>query len=87
MRYVDAGGGKGEVIAQTVTITDCVPERRLEWVGRIPLLFTGRSLSGTVRLKGPTVAAAAVTVEKHWRAPARNSVERLALALHRSGRS
>ena len=42
MRFVDAGGGKGKVIAQTVTITDCVPERRLEWVGRIPLLFTGR---------------------------------------------
>jgi hypothetical protein len=42
MRYVDAGGGKGKVIAQTVTITDWVPERRLEWVGRIPLLFTGR---------------------------------------------
>ena len=42
MRFVDAGGGKGKVIAQTVTVTDCVPERRLEWVGRIPLLFTGR---------------------------------------------
>jgi hypothetical protein len=42
MRFVDAGGGKGKVIAQTVTITDCVPERRLEWVGRIPLLVTGR---------------------------------------------
>jgi hypothetical protein len=42
MRFVDAGGGKGKLIAQTVTITDCVPERRLEWVGRTPLLFTGR---------------------------------------------
>ena len=42
MRFVDAGGGTGKVIAQTVTVTDCVPERRLEWVGRIPLLFTGR---------------------------------------------
>ena len=42
MRFVDAGGGKGKVIAQTVTITACEPERRLEWVGHIPLLFTGR---------------------------------------------
>ena len=42
MRFVDAGSGNGKVIAQTVTITDCDPERRLEWVGRIPLLFTGR---------------------------------------------
>ncbi len=42
MRFIDAGGGKGNVIAQTVTITDYVPERRLEWVGRIPVLFTGR---------------------------------------------
>ena len=42
MRFVDAGGGQGKVIAQIVTLTDCVPERRLEWVGRIPLLFTGR---------------------------------------------
>jgi hypothetical protein len=42
MRFVDAGGGRGKLIAQTVTITDCLPERRLEWVGRIPLLFTGR---------------------------------------------
>ena len=42
MRFVDAGGGKGKVIAQTVTITACKPERRLEWVGHIPLLFTGR---------------------------------------------
>ena len=41
MRFV-AGGGKSKVIAQTVTVTDCVPERRLEWVGRIPLLFIGR---------------------------------------------
>ena len=42
MRFVDAGGGKGKVIEQTVTITACEPERRLEWVGYIPLLFTGR---------------------------------------------
>ncbi len=42
MRFVDAGGGQGKVITQTVTVTDCLPERRLEWVGRIPLLFTGR---------------------------------------------
>jgi hypothetical protein len=42
MRFVDAGGGKGKLIAQTVTITAFEPERRLEWVGRIPLLFTGR---------------------------------------------
>ena len=42
MRFVDAVGGRGKVIAQTVTITACEPGRRLEWVGRIPLLFTGR---------------------------------------------
>ncbi len=42
MRFVDAGGGRGKIIAQDVTITDCEPGRRLEWVGRIPLLFTGR---------------------------------------------
>ena len=42
MRFVDAGGGKGKVITQTVTVTRCEPERFLEWVGRIPLLFTGR---------------------------------------------
>lgn len=42
MRFVDAGGGMGKIIAQIVTITAFEPERRLEWVGRIPLLFTGR---------------------------------------------
>ena len=42
MRFLDAGGGKGRIIAQTVTITACVPEQRLEWVGHVPLLFTGR---------------------------------------------
>ena len=42
MTFVDAGGGKGKLITQTVTVTRCEPERLLEWVGRIPLLFTGR---------------------------------------------
>src|SRR5688572_23398000 len=42
MRFVDAGGGKGKIIAQTVTITACEPASRLAWLGRIPLLFTGR---------------------------------------------
>ena len=42
MRFVDAGGGRGKIIARVVTITDYDPGRRLEWVGRIPLLFTGR---------------------------------------------
>ena len=42
MRFVDAGGGKGKIIAQTVTVTDCEPDRRLAWVGHVPLLFTGR---------------------------------------------
>ena len=42
MSFVDAGGGKGKVMRQTVTVTRCEPERLLEWVGRIPLLFTGR---------------------------------------------
>ena len=42
MRFVDAGGGKGKVIAQTVTVTAVDPPHRLEWVGHIPLLFTGR---------------------------------------------
>jgi len=42
MRFVDAGGGKGKIIAQTVTVTACDPGRRLDWVGHIPFLFTGR---------------------------------------------
>jgi hypothetical protein len=42
MRFVDAGGGKGKIIAQTVIITAFDPPRRLEWVGHIPFLFTGR---------------------------------------------
>ena len=42
MRFADAGGGKGKIIAQTVTITAFEARRRLEWVGHIPLLFTGR---------------------------------------------
>jgi hypothetical protein len=42
MRFVDAGGGKGKVVAQTVTVTACEQPRSLEWFGRIPLLFTGR---------------------------------------------
>jgi hypothetical protein len=42
MRFVDAGGEKSRIISQTVTITACVAEQRLEWVGHIPLLFTGR---------------------------------------------
>jgi len=42
MRFVDAGGGKGRIVTQTVTVTDCVPHQRLEWTGRIPLLFRGR---------------------------------------------
>ncbi len=42
MRFVDAGGGRGKVVAQTVTVTDCVPGELLAWVGHIPLLFTGR---------------------------------------------
>ena len=42
MRFVDAGGGRGKIIAQTVTVTRCDPDRYLEWVGHIPLLFTGR---------------------------------------------
>jgi hypothetical protein len=42
MRFVDAGGGKGKVIEQTVKVTAAERERRLEWVGHIPLLFTGR---------------------------------------------
>ncbi|MEQ8347127.1 MAG: SRPBCC domain-containing protein [Sneathiellaceae bacterium] len=32
----------GSVIEMTVTVTECEPGRRLEWRGRIPLLFTGR---------------------------------------------
>ncbi len=32
----------GAIVAQTVTITAFEPERRLEWVGRVPLLFRGR---------------------------------------------
>jgi hypothetical protein len=54
MRFVDAGGGKGKVIVQTVTITALVPERRLEWVGRIPLLFAGRHFFELVPSDGGT---------------------------------
>jgi hypothetical protein len=42
MRFVDSGGGKGQVIAQTVIITGLQEGRYLEWTGHIPLLFTGR---------------------------------------------
>ena len=42
MRFVDAGGGRGRIIAQTVTVTQCDAPRRLAWLGRIPFLFTGR---------------------------------------------
>lgn len=42
MRFVDAGRGSGKIISQTVTVTFCDPPHRLEWMGRIPLLFTGR---------------------------------------------
>jgi hypothetical protein len=42
MRFVDAGGGKGKIIAQTVTVTECEPGRTLAWVGHMPLLFRGR---------------------------------------------
>lgn len=42
MRFVDAGGVRGQTVEQTVTVTACEPPRHLEWVGRIPLLFTGR---------------------------------------------
>lgn len=42
MRFVDAGGGKGKVVAQTVIVTGCDLNRYLEWTGRVPMLFTGR---------------------------------------------
>lgn len=32
----------GATVSQTVTITACEPGRSLAWVGRIPILFTGR---------------------------------------------
>ncbi len=54
MRFVDAGGGKGKIIAQTVTVTACEPGRRLEWVGRIPMLFTGRHFFGLAPDEGGT---------------------------------
>lgn len=59
MRFVDAGGGTGRVLSQSVTIVACDPPQRLAWVGRIPLLFTGRhsfqlepSATGTELLHG-----------------------------------
>lgn len=54
MRFVDAAGGKGKVIAQSVTITACDPGRRLEWVGHIPLLFTGRHFFELAASEGGT---------------------------------
>jgi hypothetical protein len=42
MRFVDAGGGRGRIVSQTVTVTGCEPGRYLEWTGRVPILFTGR---------------------------------------------
>jgi hypothetical protein len=63
MRFVDAGGGKGRIIAQTVTVTVCEPPRRLAWVGRVPLLFLGRHWftlepadGGTMLRHGETLA-------------------------------
>jgi hypothetical protein len=55
MRFVDAGGGKGKVIAQMVTVTSFEPARRLEWVGRIPLLFTGRHIFELEPSRGGTL--------------------------------
>lgn len=55
MRFVDAGGGKGRIVTQTVTITDCVPHCRLEWTGRIPLLFTGRHFFELMPVRGGTL--------------------------------
>lgn len=54
MRFVDAGGGKGKVISQSVLVTVSDPPRRLEWVGRIPLLFTGRHFFELVAESGGT---------------------------------
>jgi hypothetical protein len=54
MRFVDAGGGKGKVIAQTVTITTFEPERRLAWTGRVPLLFSGRHFFELETARGGT---------------------------------
>lgn len=58
MRFVDAGG-HGRIIEQSVTIVACDPPQCLAWVGRIPLLFTGRhsfqldaSAAGTALLHG-----------------------------------
>ena len=42
MRFVDAGGGKGQIISQTVVVTGLDRGRYLEWTGRVPLLFKGR---------------------------------------------
>ena len=55
MRFVDAGGGKGKVIAQTVIVTACEPGSYLEWTGRVPLLFTGRHFFELVEEDGHTL--------------------------------
>ena len=41
MTFVNPGR-PGVTISQTVKVTACDPGRKLEWVGRIPLIFTGR---------------------------------------------
>ena len=55
MRFVDAGGGKGNVIAQTVMVTGCEPGNYLEWTGSVPLLFTGRHFFELVEENGHTL--------------------------------
>ena len=42
MKIVDAGSTSARLLSQAVTLTVVEPPHRLEWVGRIPLLFRGR---------------------------------------------
>jgi len=62
MRFVDAGGGKGKIIAQTVTVTACDPGRRLEWLG-ISRFCSPAAISSSWRkaMTAPSWLAA-----RHW---------------------
>lgn len=55
MRFVDAGGGKGRVVAQTVTVSSSEAPYRLAWVARIALLFRGEHWFALEPVEGGTL--------------------------------
>lgn len=44
----------GATVSQKVTITVCEPNAKLEWIGRVPILFTGRHFFHLTPMGGGT---------------------------------